>query len=92
MKKCPCIDCICLPVCRNKPYYKMLADCDTLRVRLYNNNGKVRYPMSTNMTVENRKPIFSTLIKIVYEHMKPDKWHASFKDDGTIRHVLSLDR
>lgn len=26
--KCPCINCICVPVCRHKDYYKLRQECE----------------------------------------------------------------
>jgi len=30
--KCPCEDCICIPVCKQKSFYKLFRDCIYLRI------------------------------------------------------------
>ena len=28
--KCPCIDCICIPVCRNREYWQLFKNCSLI--------------------------------------------------------------
>jgi len=30
--KCPCEECICIPVCKHKSFYKLFQDCIYLRI------------------------------------------------------------
>lgn len=30
--RCPCEDCICIPVCKHKSFYKLFRDCIYLRI------------------------------------------------------------
>jgi len=32
MVKCPCENCICIPVCKYKSFYKLFRDCIYLRI------------------------------------------------------------
>ena len=32
MIKCPCENCICIPVCKHKSFYKLFQDCIYLRI------------------------------------------------------------
>ena len=32
MVKCPCENCICVPICKHKTFYKLFYDCIYLRI------------------------------------------------------------
>ena len=59
-KKCPCKDCICIPVCRHKPYMNLFHDCILLR------RYEPAYDRLLYQNTEHRHDIEETL--------KPSKW------------------
>lgn len=37
--KCPCKECICVPICRNKLYIDFISDCILIEKFLYGRSG-----------------------------------------------------
>ncbi len=77
--KCPCINCVCVPVCRNKLYTYLFKDCALVRKYVIN------YSVVRKRHIENMKEIVKVLKPIhwIYEYKgsldnsqdtdKPDK-------------------
>ena len=63
--KCPCIECICVPVCKNKDYAQLLRDCSTVRHLLYVNG--IAKP-------GNRTYNFHRILKDVSFNVTPVLW------------------
>lgn len=40
--KCPCENCICLPVCRHKKYYSLFIDCSLIKKYIPNHNSVLK--------------------------------------------------
>ncbi len=62
--KCPCKDCICIPICRHKPLDKLLRGCVLL----------------TNYFVKHISPIGETekrikVRQVVIDTIKPSQWN-----------------
>ena len=65
---CPCEECICVPVCRNKPFMTLFNHCIFLRIY------EPRYSEATR-----RDP--HRILKII-DHLQPDTWRASISSGG----------
>ena len=63
--KCPCENCMCIPICRNKQYMNLFKDCSLLREFLPN------YEIANffSFTEEGRKRI-----KLIIHILKPTTW------------------
>jgi len=38
--KCPCENCLCVPICRHKQHYKLLEDCHLINKYVKTSNNK----------------------------------------------------
>ena len=79
-KKCPCIDCICKPICRHKIYDDLFSDC----YMVFDYGDKAAFfgiILFTDIT--NNKE----LIKI-YEELNPTKWEYVYTGEqkGLFKH------
>ena len=78
--KCPCEDCICVPICRHKTYEKLIADC----ILVWN------YLPST--TRDNRDMIYVTFwsyVRSVHQTLKAEGW--SVQQTGNLQFVRNKD-
>jgi hypothetical protein len=66
MEKCPCEDCLIIPICRLKEYSRMMK-CDIIYKYLYN-----KYP--TEPAHQNRNNKFHKRIITVKEIVNPYRW------------------
>lgn len=66
--KCPCEDCLCVPICGNKVYHK-LVECSLLAVYLIG-------PCTASIRPSNR-------ILKVEEIIQPEIWGCFIKDNRT---------
>ncbi len=64
MIKCPCEDCICIPVCKYKSFYKLFRDCIYLRI----------YEPAYAAT--NRNDV--TRLKTINDTLKSEAWRCIF--------------
>ena len=60
MIKCPCENCICIAVCRHKPYFQLFQKCILLRI----------YEPAYN--VREQRDV--TRIEAIYKILKPREW------------------
>ena len=60
---CPCIDCVCVAICRNKLYYDLFKFCDL--IRKYEPHYGIRY-------LRNRSSM-----EIIGKTLKPTTWEYS---------------
>jgi hypothetical protein len=67
--KCPCEDCLIIPICRFKEYSRMMK-CSIVFEYLY-----YRRPLSPT----NRNSKFKSRIFIIRDIVKPDSWMAKMK-------------
>jgi len=65
-KDCPCLNCICIPICKYKKYETMVENCTLLEEYLYVFDH-----------VFFRKPDYSKLINEVIKIVKPRYWDFS---------------
>ena len=61
MIKCPCIECICLAICRNKGYLRLVNGCELV-------NSYLCTPC--NASEERNYPL-----KVLYNLLKPTRWY-----------------
>jgi len=71
--KCPCEDCICIAVCRNKRYIDLIYTCSYWK-KYVNFDGVLTDP---KMMKEHRKK-FLEFEKI----LKPKRWSTGQRDDA----------
>jgi len=65
--KCPCKDCICVPMCNNKTYDQLIADCNLLATLLYKTDV---------IGPANRRSSFTRHIGKIKECLTPTLWKA----------------
>ena len=73
--ECPCKNCICLPVCKYKKYYKLFTDCSLIEEYISDYNSALK---------RNKKHVYQ-LQKI----MKPTRWSFINKEGWTNPLILS---
>lgn len=59
--KCPCEDCLCIPICRHKHYYTLFHEC--LLISIY-----VENPYLAKICINE--------IKITEKFLKPSSWEV----------------
>ena len=69
--ECPCEECICLPVCRHKPFDDLLADCKIVRDLLYYNDG-----------TGTRTRVFSKTLVGIKNTLEAYTWYCEIQDNG----------
>ena len=78
--KCPCIDCICIAVCRHKEFFDMLNDCHLIVMRLYYTDTDVPGTRSRS---------FSRTVKEIETYLEPTSWHIKKVDNDGFAHIWS---
>ncbi|MHA1972871.1 MAG: hypothetical protein ACTSW1_07755 [Candidatus Hodarchaeales archaeon] len=73
-KKCPCIDCICVAICRNKPFYKLFLGCSIAEA--YHRDWRV---------VDGGK--HSDVIFEFQEALNPTEWFYNFDLDENYKYI-----
>ncbi len=66
MKKCPCRGCICMPICRNKGYLKLVYGCELVSLYLgtpCEASKKRNYPL-----------------RVLHKLFKPTSWYLENGD------------
>ena len=76
--KCPCKDCICVPVCKHKVYNILLSGCHLIKKKLY-----FKGPLSDKI----RRRRFTKAVVNVEKYLKPVLWHVTIEDNG-YAHVI----
>jgi len=71
--KCPCKECLLIPVCRHKHYSKLLNDCYIIRNSLY---------IKANPTFNNRKSSYVNYVESVETCIKPKRWYLQIDNNG----------
>jgi len=66
MKNCPCEKCLCLPVCRQKKYGKLIMECET--VWRYINKRPYSYLEGTTL-------VANLYLNKVFNTLKPKTWN-----------------
>jgi len=62
-EKCPCEECILIPICRHKPYFQLLDECSLLK------------PMYERPAcVLNESSPYTNQKKILIKHLNPTTW------------------
>ena len=69
MTKCPCEECICIPVCRHQTVRELIDKCVKINYYLYY-HGKLKQP---RQDYDNR-------IIVVEYVLKPTEWRVTFND------------
>ena len=64
--KCPCVNCICMAICRLKPYYRLHQDC----------------VLSRTYVVNELKQSNEDVFQEVYDILKPIRWNVKMSDYG----------
>ena len=80
LTECPCIDCICLPVCRYKNYRNLLIECETLFSKLY---------ITRIICMEARDSNFVKDIRLIQDFLKPTEWQTLDLGNGII-HINNI--
>ena len=75
-QKCPCKDCLMVPVCKHKQFKDLIFKCDPFSVytmfKIENNSGQGKYFYTTE---EMRlSPEFGGHLYEVYKVLKPTRW------------------
>ena len=60
--KCPCYNCICVPICRHKTFGNLYLNCSLLS----------KYISSSDRDVADDKSSWAR--KYIWDILKPDKW------------------
>ncbi len=80
-KVIPCIDCICLPVCRHKDYRGVVLDCEMLFSILYD---------CKSISMEDRDRHFNESILAVEPVLNPARWTTVVVENGMV-HIQTVD-
>jgi len=70
MEECPCIDCICIPICRHKRYMNIFRECILLRT----------YEPGYCQSITRSKKMIQT----IYDLILPTMWRISYSDRWTL--------
>ena len=70
-KQPPCKNCLCVPVCKIKPFQQFISDCSWIKSYLFN--------------IE--KSEFAKRMYILEGYLLPTKWHPTTLADESIRIV-----
>jgi len=73
MTKCPCEECICIPICRHKHYYTLVTSCHLVKTELF---------YRENVDNAFRHRCFSRAIVDIEKCLKPVLWHINVKNSG----------
>lgn len=73
ISKCPCTDCICLPMCRYKGFNELVDDCKIVLGFLYHHSVR---------TDGNRHRNFSKSIVEIEKQLKPNRWYINVNLNG----------
>jgi len=65
--KCPCKDCICIPICRHKPFNTLFHDC----INITGYEPKYRQP--TNRNINSMNEIVNTLEPTLWSYKRSYK-------------------
>jgi len=65
--KCPCEQCICISICRNKYYKDFVLDCVLVENFLYGKDGSYR----NGTTKEDHLTNFGKNLRLISEIIKP---------------------
>jgi hypothetical protein len=77
MINCPCINCICLPICRSKSYSQLVTDCKLAVDFVIITPGPALNPIHRD----------SVRMRSLYSILKPTKWRllkSTFKNRDTL--------
>ena len=78
--KIPCENCICLPVCRNKTFTKLMKECNIITTEIWKKYYKEsREKKTCSMDKINQVGFISN----IYSLMKPCSWKMEIYDEGT---------
>lgn len=76
--KCPCEECICVPICRHKHYSQMVRDCIIIGYHLYEEG---------DFSSKNRVRRFYSYLDIVRYTLNPTKWSVVVGTDKNLLHI-----
>ena len=88
-ESCPCYNCICVPVCRNKEFLELLQDCSLITD--YANNTPVLINSKTDLNGHGMTLDYNLLIQyrvMIQEVLQPITWRVDvcgfFIDDDDL--------
>ena len=73
MNKCPCEQCICIPICRHKDYYTLVSSCHLVKTELF-------YDAEADNQFRHRW--FSRSIVNIEKYLKPMLWYVDVENSG----------
>jgi len=65
-RECKCNECVCVPVCRHKPWVPLVTNCSIIQNYLYSDNK----PFSS----EHRREFFHHRMQRIDNILKPTVW------------------
>lgn len=71
--KCPCKQCICVPICKHKAYKLFLSDCQLIKEELY---------FRGTVADKIRRTRFTKAVVDVEKYLKPVLWRVRIEDNG----------
>ena len=71
--KCPCINCLMIPICRHREFDDLMRTCKLVLHSLYYQNTPADGSRSRD---------YSKKITLMIEHIKPLKWEAEIDNSG----------
>jgi len=84
-KKCPCIECICIPACKYKQWFDLNSDCSIVSSYLYFNHNDLGKRQRSN---------FGNRASGIHNTLKPRYWAARGEGQNTYietTHMEELD-
>lgn len=80
IKKCPCIECACRPICKHKDYPKLIKECDIVWEYI----SAIPY---FSLTPKSRS--FAPQIKKVFDVLQPTAWELD-KEEKWREHAFPV--
>ena len=75
----PCKQCVCIPVCKNKEYGKLVSECKILDKFLYFQKDEPANRSfgltETRYTISNRRDKKDESIVALFNYLKPNRWY-----------------
>lgn len=73
----PCKDCICLAICRHKPYTNLLTDCSLLCNFINMHTEEIEGNLYITIDIINKNTLYFR--RLLQTHLKPTTWSVNDK-------------
>jgi len=67
--KCPCRDCICIPICKHKTYPSLILECELIHGMIY----------AITISITSREEC-AKIVRDIRDNIKPTIWDINERD------------